>query len=732
MLLPSSNRPIPLVRRSDLQISMMSFRDETHVVVKDPLALKYFRLPILQYRVLESLDGRNSLAEIRSRIQDLGDCAAVTTAEIFGLILDLARKRLIWSERPGTSNSLLDQADASDRSKLLNIVRNPLFIRLPGIHPGQVLDWLARKLAWIYSTPVVYASIAFVAGTWLFLLLHAETFLGELPTITSLLAGNGIVSLWIVVGSLKILHELSHGLACERFGAECQSIGLAFLFFSPCMYCDVTDAWMLPRKSHRIAVSLAGVYVELFISSLGLWLWWFSTPGLFHQICLQVFLAGSVSTLLLNANPLLRFDGYFVIADLLEIPNLYQRSRQAIRRLAARYLMGLQIFDDQVTALNEPLSMIAAYGLASIACQVPMLFGLGFFLYSLLQPFGLSSLFWIYLSGMSVVSGWRFLVWRLQVGKQQKSARRSWVHTAFTLGFSLALLTGIWFCPLRSSVTTSVMIEPRSAQPVYVETSGTVRAVCVREGDVVAAGTILIEMENLELDRQLVVLEGMQVLHHTDFRLAQAISDPDLMSQVKTASHSSAEQIEFARSERDRLQLLAPLDGLIVSAKRSIDSLSVSPNETQLESPEILDSRLLGMYLPRRTCLCEIAPTDRWEASLWVDQKSRQYLSPGQKILVRLDAYSAAIVSGTVASIGSANEATIPAALSMKSQGPFMTKSVSGSEVPTEPVYRATVILDKMSFPVQSGMQGKARFDRPTLTVGAWLTDEFHRLFVLR
>ena len=156
----------------------------------------------------------------------------------------------------------------------------------------------------------------------MFLLLHAETFLGELPTITSLLAGNGIVSLWIVVGSLKILHELSHGLACERFGAECQSIGLAFLFFSPCMYCDVTDAWMLPRKSHRIAVSLAGVYVELFISSLGLWLWWFSTPGLFHQICLQVFLAGSVSTLLLNANPLLRFDGYFVIADLLEIPNL--------------------------------------------------------------------------------------------------------------------------------------------------------------------------------------------------------------------------------------------------------------------------------------------------------------------------------------------------------------------------------------------------------------------------
>ena len=732
MLLPSSNRPIPLVRRSDLQISTMSFRDETHVVVKDPLALQYFRLPILQYRVLESLDGRNSLQEIQNRVQLLGDSAAVTTSEILGLILDLASKRLIWSERPGTSDSLLDQADASDRSQFWSLIRNPLFIRLPGIHPGQVLHSLAKKLGWIYSSPVAGAVITFCGGTWLFLLLHAETFLDELPTMSSLLAGHGIMTLWIIVGSLKIFHELSHGLACERFGAECQSIGLAFLFFSPCMYCDVTDAWMLPRKSHRIAVSLAGIYVELFISSLGLWLWWFSAPGLFHQICLQVFLAGSASTLLLNANPLLRFDGYFVLADLLEIPNLYQRSRQIIRRLAARYLLGLQTFNDHVTALNEPASIIAAYGLASMAYQVPMLIGLGFFLYSLLKPFGLSSLFWIYLSGMAVVSGWRFLVWRNQVGLQQKSAVRSWVHSAFTIGFSLVFLTGIWFFPFRSSVTASVIIEPRSAQPVYVETAGTVQNVFVREGDVVSAGTILIEMENLDLDRQLVALEGVQALHETDFRLAQAISDPDLMSQVKTASHSSAEQIEFARSEKDRLQLRASLAGTIVSAKRSIDSPPISQKEAQLESHGILDSRLVGMYLQRKTCLCEIAPSDRWEAGLWVDQKSRQYLSPGQKILVRLDAYSGTIVPAIVISIGSANEGTIPTALSAKSDGPFITKSVSGGEEPTEPVYRATIVLDKLSFPVQSGMLGQARFDRPTLTVGAWLTDEFHRLFVIR
>ena len=732
MLLPSSNRPIPLVRRSDLQISTMSFRDESHVVVKDPLALQYFRLPILQYRILESLNGRNSLLEIQNRIQEIGESSALTATEIFGLIQDLGRKRLIWSERPGTSKSLLDQADTSARSKFWNVVRNPLFIRLPGLHPGQALHHLAQKLAWIYTLPVASAVVAFFVGTWLFLLLHVETFFSELPTMSGLLAGDGIVTLWIVVGSLKILHELSHGLACERFGAECQSIGLAFLFFSPCMYCDVTDAWMLPRKSHRIAVSLAGIYVELLISSLGLWLWWFSTPGLFHQICLQVFIAGSVSTLLLNANPLLRFDGYFVLADLLAIPNLYQRSRQSVQRLATQYLLGLQTFDDSESTRNEPRSIIAGYGLASIAYQLPMMFGLSFFIYSLLKPFGLSSLFWIYCSAMAVVTGWRFFVWRLQIGLQQKSPARAWVHSAVTLGFSLALLTGAWFCPLRRSVTAPVIIEPRAAQPVYVETAGTVRNVLAHEGDVVSAGAILIEMENLDLDRQLVTLEGMQTLHETDFRLAQAISDPDLMSQVRTAGHASEEQIEFARSEKDRLQLRASVSGTIVSARRSLDRATLSQNPSELESPGILDSRLVGMYLPRKTCLCEIAPSDQWEAALWVDQKNRKYLSPGQKVAVRLDAFSGKVIQGKVTSIGSANEATIPITLSTKSTGPFETKSVPGGEEPTEPVYRATIILDKMSFPAQSGMQGKARFDRPTLTVGAWLTDEFHRLFVFR
>ena len=739
MLLPSSHRPIPLVRRSDLQVSTIPVQelgptfgsDANLIVVKDPLALVYYHLPLLQYRVLDALDGQRSLNEIHSLVQSTGSSSSITAAEVFRLIVDLAGKRLIWSQRPGTADSLLTQADQEGWRRFWSAVRNPLFIRLPGLHPGQALSVAARHVGWIYSAPVAAMVLTGILGSWMFLLLHLNSFAQDFPGIFALRTGEGLWTLWIVVGVLKIVHELSHGLACERFGAQCQSIGLAFLFFSPCMYCDVSDAWMLEKKSHRIAVSLAGIYVELIISAIGLWCWRLSGPGMFHQISLQVFLAGSIATLIFNANPLLRFDGYYVLADLLETPNLYQRSRQTIQRLAARHLMGFRL-RDEIDSSRASISILLSYGLASTAYQIPLLIGLGAFLYQLLEPLGLSILVWIYLAAMATLAATRLVTWSVRMFRMQKSPLPSLFRSSVSAILLTATLAGVWFCPLGSAMTAPVVIAPQAAQPVYVESPGIVRQVCVREGDVVQPGTVLVELEDLELDRRLIALEGILASHEVDFRLAQSIGDPDLMTLAKSAIEASTSQIELARADKERLHVRASIGGIVISTNERTPGTEGSLESTSEPPVELLNSQLIGRHLPRRSCLCEIAPGRAWQAALWVDQRSRPYLNPGQSIAVRLDAFSGTVVQGKVLTVGTANELEIPPVLAARFGGPLATQTTTTGETPLEPAYCATITIDHINLPVQPGMQGTGRFARPAMTVGSWLVDEFHRVFVVR
>ncbi len=732
MMVPSSHRPIPLVGRSDLQFCKASLRGEDHVVVKDPIDVRYYLIPKVQFRILQALDGRRCLNEIHKRLQYDGVANSVEPPEVLRLIMDLAGKGMIWSQRAGTSASLWARSADQGWQQFWSVLRNPFFIRLPGIHPGKAFQSLSRSLGWIYSPTAIVSAAAFIIATWLFLLLHLDSLLQEWPVISQLATGHGLWSLWIVVGVLKVLHELSHGIACERFGAECQSTGFAFLFFSPCMYCDVTDAWMLPRKSHRMAVSLAGVYVELVVSAIALWLWWLSAPGLFHQFCLQVFLAGSLATLLFNANPLLRFDGYYVLTDLLEIPNLYYRSRQSVKRIAVRLLLGLRLPGELRPESPEPTGILVTYGLASMTYQLPMLLGMGLFIYGLFEPIGLAAVAWLGLIAVVIVAATRFLTWSTRMIRAQKSPARTLVHSLITGACGVAILTAIWFFPLGSAMTVPAIVEPQSITPIYVDTPGTVRTVEVREGDVVEQGAVLVVLENLELDRRLTAIEGNLATHETDLRWAQANGDPDMMVLAKTAIESTTSLLENALREKERMLLRASVSGTVVSARRSQTVTQAGMVQAIEESTGILSPRLIGTTVPRNKCLCEIAPSPLWQAAIWVDQRSRQYLTAGQHVDVCLDAFPGTPLSGKIVAIGAANELEVPAVLSTRFGGTITTSPGSAGEIPHEPVYRATVVLDKAPLPIQRGMRGTCRFTRNSRTVGVWLTDEFHRVFVVR
>ena len=145
-----------------------------------------------------------------------------------------------------------------------------------------------------------------------------------------------------VLAAIKVWHEFGHGLACRTVGGECRDLGVMLLLFTPCLYCDVSDAWRFPEKRRRIFVAAAGMYFEFLLAAVAALVWAAAEPGLVSRIALTIVMVASVSTVLFNGNPLLRYDGYYILADIIECPNLGVRATRHWQYLAERYLLGVR------------------------------------------------------------------------------------------------------------------------------------------------------------------------------------------------------------------------------------------------------------------------------------------------------------------------------------------------------------------------------------------------------
>ena len=170
-----------------------------------------------------------------------------------------------------------------------------------------------------------------------------KTFYDKLPDFQSFFNWWTIMSFWVCLAGVKIIHEFGHGLTAKHFGGEVHEMGILFLVLTPALYCDVTDSWLLPNKWKRIWISAAGIYVECFLASIATFVWWYSTPGLLNSLAMATMFICSVNTIMFNANPLLRYDGYYVMADWLEIPNLRIKSTQFFAYLIQEKVLGLEI-----------------------------------------------------------------------------------------------------------------------------------------------------------------------------------------------------------------------------------------------------------------------------------------------------------------------------------------------------------------------------------------------------
>jgi putative peptide zinc metalloprotease protein len=352
-----------------------TYRGRTWYVVRNPTTGRVHRLTTAAHSLVHAMDGERTVQQIWDASVARHADEAPTQDETLELLGVLHVAGLLRADVPADLETLFQRVQREDRQEWRSR-RSPIAFRVGLLDPDA---FLTRWEAWVRPVFSRWGAAAWAAAVLLAgvaVLQHAA----ELAVAgRSLLEPQSVLALWFAYPVVKGLHELGHAFAVKRWGGEVREIGILFLVFMPVPYVDASAASIFPEKQRRMLVSGAGIAVELFLAALGTLVWVAVEPGFVRHVAYAVMLLGGLSTLLFNGNPLLRFDGYYVLADAIEIPNLASRANEYLGALTRRVLLGLRHTPLPETAPGEP-AWLVGYALASFCYRMIVLFGIALYL----------------------------------------------------------------------------------------------------------------------------------------------------------------------------------------------------------------------------------------------------------------------------------------------------------------------------------------------------------------
>ncbi len=469
------------------------YRGEVWWVVRDPASGRVHRMTPAVRALAEALDGERSIdAAWLGCIERFGDDAP-TQDEAIAALATLHGAGLLRGDLPSDTAVLFRRTDDELRKERRGR-RNPIAFRVPLVDPQAALDrfaWLARPIfsrtgAWVWLAVLVAGGVSAAR--------HAPELAGAGR---SLLEPESLVAFWFVYPIVKFFHELGHAFAVQRWGGEVREMGILFLVFVPVPYVDASAASVFPEKRHRMIVGGAGIAVELFAASLAMLVWAAVEPGAVRHAAYAVMLVGGISTLLFNGNPLLRFDGYHVLADALEIPNLAQRANEYLKILARRRLLGLRDLPLPETAPGEARWLVG-YAIAANVYGVSVMLAIALYLASHFFALGVTlALYTVYSRiGRPLVSFVRFLATDAAAGE-----RRGRV-LAGSFGSLAAVLVLLFVLPLPLRTRGEGVVWLPEQAHVRAGVDGFVDEVLAEPHARVEAGTRLLRIRDAALEAE--------------------------------------------------------------------------------------------------------------------------------------------------------------------------------------------------------------------------------------
>ncbi|WP_417739926.1 hypothetical protein [Rosistilla oblonga] len=694
-----------LVLRNDLIHRRLQMGDRTLWVTKDPIAGDFFYFSEREYTLLSALDGRSPDAIAADYRRHHGN-DVLSPDGLVSFLAEVQRSGLLR----GTTTTPESEPPAAARSQggFRGGLMSPLAIRLPGVNPDRLLDFIEPKTRWIFAPLTLWLAVLWMVLGAVIVGLRAETFFLELRQ-SQAWASAGMMGVVIVVIALtKIVHELAHAVTCRRYGGSCTEIGLMFLVMIPCLYCDVSNAWLQPRRSRRIAVSAAGMFAELWIAATAAVLWSITIDGPLHWTCLSIVVVCSVSTLLFNGNPLMRYDGYYILSDLLRIPNLASESSAAMMRRTKQLLTGIVPADRGKG--SEPL--LIGYAIASLVYRLVVIGAILFAIHKLAIAYHLQILAWMVTAPMLVGllrGGWR-QVGTLRLSNWERRAMRRGRVAIVNLLVIMLLAAGL-LIPWPQRIALPFIAKVGDQQDVYIAQPGSLMSV-VAEGTRVKRGDAIASLRNHELDLELESLAAEETtLEQRLDRVASLRSeDPTAAAQIPALREWIAaikEKIALRKREQAALQVVAPRDGMVFAAASPGESATAAGGDAGWTG-SLLDDRNLGCFLPRGTHLCSIGSPDERTVALFASHREIGFIRLGQTVELHRLGAPGARVSGIVTRIDAQPVSQLPHELVVNQLVSVEPNAGSGDQ-PMEPTYQIEVALSDVDQPLRLRATGSAR-----------------------
>jgi len=668
------------------------YRGVLWYVLYEPFTNQYYRLPRGAYDFVSRLSPDKTVGEVWSAMLKGSEGEMPGQGEVIEMLAQLYQANMLMYVGADDGAKLFERNRKQRQKKVKASLLNIFFLKVPLVDPDALLNrlrWLIRIL-WSKPFLLVWLATVCIAAKY-----GIENFDTLKDNAQGFLSPSNIGWVYVCTVFVKLLHEFGHASVVKRYGGEVHTLGVMFMLLVPLPYVDATASWSFRSKSRRMLVGAAGMLTEFFIASVALILWANLGGGIVKSLAYNVLIMASVSTVLFNINPLMRFDGYYMLTDLLDMPNLQQRSVQHLKYLLERYAFFKRDAEPVAETWIERF-IYAIYGVSSSIYRIFLFTGfiVAISQHYLILSFAMGVLLCLSMVLMPLVRFFKYIFASPALVLVRSRA------VALTLLVFGSLFAALFYIPVPDTFKAPGVIEASLYENTTVGEGGVVASVFRGERSRVKKGDTLMVLKNDELD--FYIEEKRAQLSESVQAYYQALDlAPENMLPIRKRIGVLKQELADLRQDRENLVLIASMDGV-----------------WDVENPETYE----GRFLQKGDSVGMLLDTSSFDFLAVVTQEevSRLFMEKPRKVSMRLNGEAfTEIAVDKVSAIPAARDRLPSAALGWLGGGEIETRTsgdADGSygERTAEPVYlvRASVKKDPALSGIDwaHGRSGKIRF----------------------